>query len=309
MENKSIPLCVDLDGTLVYNDTVQESIMQLLKYRFLYVFVLPFWLLKGHAYVKRKIVSLIQFDPSHLPYNQAMIEYIKEEKKKGRKIVLATASDQVIAESVANYLGLFDEVIGSDGHLSYAGKHKLAKLNKEYKKSGFVYAGNSTVDLSVWPNSKEVVVVTSSPSLLKKVKRFGKPIIAFPGRTFSYKDLVSFLHIKRWWSSSIVFLALFFYPINRVVILSCLGAYIILSFMTSAIGIVSDLVNHENDRKDPVKKHWPFASGKVSVKDSLIVSVLLIVTSILASCFYPVYFTSILCLYFVISLVYCFSKS
>lgn len=41
MSNK--PLVVDLDGTLIYSDSLLESFMSLLKQHFFLCFLLPFW--------------------------------------------------------------------------------------------------------------------------------------------------------------------------------------------------------------------------------------------------------------------------
>jgi hypothetical protein len=50
-----IPLVVDLDGTLVRTDLLIECLVALLKDDPLYIFALPFWLLKGRAAFKRSL--------------------------------------------------------------------------------------------------------------------------------------------------------------------------------------------------------------------------------------------------------------
>lgn len=50
-----VPLVVDLDGTLVRTDLLIECLVALLKDDPLYVFVLPFRLLKGRAAFKRSL--------------------------------------------------------------------------------------------------------------------------------------------------------------------------------------------------------------------------------------------------------------
>ena len=52
-----IPLCVDLDGTLIKTDLLWESLLALLKQRPLSIFQLPFWLLKGRAHFKHEIAA------------------------------------------------------------------------------------------------------------------------------------------------------------------------------------------------------------------------------------------------------------
>lgn len=48
--NKSKIIAVDLDGTLTFTDTLHESLIQLLRDRPYYLFLLPIWLLKGKGF-------------------------------------------------------------------------------------------------------------------------------------------------------------------------------------------------------------------------------------------------------------------
>src|SRR5207302_1023921 len=92
-KESSVPLCVDLDGTLIKTDVLWESLVILLKERPLFLLALPFWLLRGRAYLKQQIASRTDLNPATLPYHQPFLEYLRAEKRKGRQIVLATAAD------------------------------------------------------------------------------------------------------------------------------------------------------------------------------------------------------------------------
>src|SRR5499427_2949679 len=109
------PICVDLDGTVIRTDLLFESLLLLIKQRPLAVFVLPWMIVRGRAALKRFIASRITLDPMTLPFNSGFLEWLKNEKAKGRRLILVTASDALLAETVAASSGLFDEVIGSDG--------------------------------------------------------------------------------------------------------------------------------------------------------------------------------------------------
>ncbi len=52
-----IPLCVDLDGTLVKTDLLYESFFLMLKLGALFLFNCASWLLKGKAYFKHQIAA------------------------------------------------------------------------------------------------------------------------------------------------------------------------------------------------------------------------------------------------------------
>ena len=55
-----VPLCIDLDGTLVRTDLLIEAIFSLIKNNVGYVFLLPLWLLKGKAYFKQQIADRVE---------------------------------------------------------------------------------------------------------------------------------------------------------------------------------------------------------------------------------------------------------
>jgi hypothetical protein len=44
--DKIVPLCADLDGTLIQSDLLMESFLVLIKRNFLYLFLIPIWLLR-----------------------------------------------------------------------------------------------------------------------------------------------------------------------------------------------------------------------------------------------------------------------
>src|ERR1700732_3883686 len=95
-----IPLCVDLDGTLVRTDTLIESLFAIFRYHPWHLFVIPLWLFRGLPYAKQKIQSLHQINVALLPYRQDVLEIIKREKSRGRRTVLVTASNQELADKI-----------------------------------------------------------------------------------------------------------------------------------------------------------------------------------------------------------------
>ena len=62
----NIPLCVDLDGTLIHSDMLHETVLGLVKVEPLSAFRLPFWLLRGKAELKQRIAGRVEFDPASL---------------------------------------------------------------------------------------------------------------------------------------------------------------------------------------------------------------------------------------------------
>ena len=73
-------IAVDLDGTLTLTDTLHESIILLIRNKPLYLFIIPFWLTKGIAFLKLKVAQNIELDVKNLPYNVPLIDWLKKEK-------------------------------------------------------------------------------------------------------------------------------------------------------------------------------------------------------------------------------------
>src|SRR6516164_5675979 len=124
--SKNIPLVVDLDGTLLRTDLLLESALRLIKQKPWLGLLMPLWLLKGRAHLKQRIFQRVELDVSLLPPNEELLAWLKDEKARGRRLVLATASDCHQAGLVVEPLGLFDTVLGSDGRRNLKGRNKLA---------------------------------------------------------------------------------------------------------------------------------------------------------------------------------------
>ncbi len=123
-------LCVDLDGTVIRGDLLWECVLALLKSRPFTLLLLPIWMLRGTAHPKRQLATTTRMSPARLPYRAEVLELIRKERKVGRTIALVTAAERELAESIARYLDLFDEVHASDGVVSLIGAHR-GELKKD----------------------------------------------------------------------------------------------------------------------------------------------------------------------------------
>jgi apolipoprotein N-acyltransferase len=163
-----IPLCVDLDGTLIKTDLLWESLARLLRRNPFQLLLVLLWWLRGRAYLKRQLVRRVTLDPDALPYHDAFLAFLQEQKSAGRKLVLVTASDRDMALPVARHVGLFDEVLGSDGKTNLRSANKLKALVEKFGERGFDYAGNSPADFAVWRGAREAIVVNAGAAVLKR---------------------------------------------------------------------------------------------------------------------------------------------
>ena len=162
------PLVVDLDGTLIKTDLLWESLAQLLRRNPLMLFAVLFCWTRGRAFLKRQLARRVTIDPAALPYHEPFLAFLREQKSAGRKLILATASDRDMALLVASHVGLFDEVLGSDGKTNLRAANKLKALTEKFGERSFDYAGNSAPDLAVWRGAREAIVVNASASILKR---------------------------------------------------------------------------------------------------------------------------------------------
>ena len=166
-----VPLCVDLDGTLVRSDTLIESVKQMARTRFHYLFMLPWWLRKGRAGLKDMIATHVTLDAGALPYQQEFVAYLRSEHNKGRTLVLTTAAHHSIADLIAAYLGIFDEVFATDAQRNNKGSNKRDELIEHYGIKGFDYAGNSTADIDVWREARLAIVVNPHRGVLSRAQK------------------------------------------------------------------------------------------------------------------------------------------
>jgi phosphoserine phosphatase len=164
-------LCVDLDGTLIAADLLRLSVGRLLRRNPFALFQLPIWLLRGRAHLKREVARRVPLDPAALPYRADLLAFLRAEREDGRRLVLATAADATAADEIARHLGLFSDVLASDGRVNLSGRRKLAALERRFGWRGFDYAGNAAVDLHLWRHANAAIVVTSSPRFLARVAR------------------------------------------------------------------------------------------------------------------------------------------
>ncbi|MFH1061097.1 MAG: haloacid dehalogenase-like hydrolase [Pseudomonadota bacterium] len=163
------PLCVDLDGTLVLKDTTGISFGLLLRQsRWHYLSVLA-WLLRGRAHAKQEIARRVDLDPARLPYNQPFLAFLRQERAQGRRLVLATGSDRSIAAKVAQHLGIFDQVLASDGVTNLTAERKAQALVERFGPGGFDYAGDHRKDLPVWRQARLAILVNASRQIRAQV--------------------------------------------------------------------------------------------------------------------------------------------
>jgi phosphoserine phosphatase len=180
----SMPLVLDLDGTLIAGDLLHKSFVSILRRNPFVVFQCATWLLRGRAALKRQLALRSRIDWDRLQLHQDVLALAIREKTAGRAIVLATAADAVLAEQLASRLGFIDQVFASDGQRNLKGSEKAAMLRQLFP-TGFIYAGDSAADLKVWRHARGIVLVNTPSSVAEAARGLGKPILELSGRVGS----------------------------------------------------------------------------------------------------------------------------
>lgn len=95
------------------------------------------------------------------------------------------------------------------------------------------------------------------------------------------KEYIKLIRVKHWIKNLLIFLPIFFSKNlgNQEKIISVIIGFISFSFVASSIYIINDIRDVEKDRKHPIKKNRPIATGKISIKNSIILSVLLLIVA------------------------------
>jgi len=170
--NTTPPLFVDLDGTLIAGDTLWVSVRQLVARRPWWLLLLPFFVLTGRAGFKHRVAQSVDLDPRRLRYRDDVLAFLREEKKSGRTIVLATAADRRIAAAVAKHIGLFDSVMATEAGRNLKGAAKLTAILAHTHSGPFDYMGDSRADLPILRAADTAYLVhPRQPGLADAVRR------------------------------------------------------------------------------------------------------------------------------------------
>ena len=301
------PLVIDLDGTLLRSDLLLESGLLFLRSRPTRALLPLKWLLSGKVHLKEQLAKSTPLDVAHLPYDPEVIAFIKEEKAKGRVIVLATASHKIYAEQVAAHLNLFDHIFATETvNLSATAKRDL--LVKEYGQKGFDYAGNSHDDLPVLAAARHAYLVNPQRGLHEKAEALGNLSRVIQQNVNSLKVWTKALRLHQWLKNILIFIPLLAsHQITSThLLLNSLLAFVLFGLCASGVYLFNDLLDLADDRNHATKRHRPFASGQLPILAGLYaVPSLFIVAFTGALTLLPWKFAMALEFYFALTLLYC----
>lgn len=299
------PLCVDLDGTLIHSDLLVESALALFARKPLMLFAMLAWLLRGKAYLKQEIARRVDLDPSALPYNHSVVEWVRDQQK-FRPVVLCTAADAQLASKVADYMGGFNTLLASDGTQNLSGSKKAQILVDHYGERGFDYAGNASVDLKVWKHARAAIVVESGSRLSTAAAQVTRVERTFPTSKPTLRLWLKALRVHQWIKNVLVFLPLL--AAHRILDLQSVAgtifAFLCFGLCASSVYLTNDLLDLAADRQHHRKRHRPFAAGHIPLMAGPIAAIALIVVSFALAWFVAPTFLVVLLGYYILTTGY-----
>jgi 4-hydroxybenzoate polyprenyltransferase len=303
---KNLPLCVDLDYTLISSDIIIEQIVTLIKQSPIYIFQILLWYLFGKTHLKKKLSEKVNLDVKLLPYRNEVIRFLKTEKEKGRPLILVTATLQDVAEKINHHLNLFDDVYGSNQKFNLKGKNKAKFLAEKFGVKNFDYIGDSFADVSIWKIANKAYAITNSRTVLFRLKHLSSFVTNFAERATSFSDFLKLIRVHQWLKNLLVFIPLLLaHKFDHTAIwISATVAFLSFSFGASSLYIVNDILDIKSDRNHPEKSKRPITNGMISAYTGLFISTLLFLLSFIIGLNLGLIFVAVLLVYIFANLLY-----
>ena len=273
-----------------------------------FIITLISWLFRGRAYLKSALVEKIALNPAELPYNDEVVAFVRAEFEAGREVVLCTATHQSYADEVAEHLGIFTAVMGTDETTNLKGANKAAALIDRYGRGGFDYVGDSSADMPVWQAANKAIVVGSSERQVAAVKAQGLNSATIECPRTRRRDYLRALRPHQWAKNVLLFVPLLAaHELEPGLVLQNLLAFIAFSMAASATYLVNDLLDLPADRQHPTKRNRPFAAGSIPLTFGVVAVPGLTLVSLALALMLPLAFFGLLVLYYLITLSYSFA--
>ena len=276
----SKPLVIDVDDTLLRTDMLLESFWTAVGKDTVTALRATFRHFSNRARVKHEMAAISDMDVSRLPLNEKVVALANDARAEGREVVLASGSDQLLVNRLADRLELDGAHLASDSAINLTGSRKKAALVERYGDGGFDYVGDSKVDLSVWQNADRAYSVAPSKAILDGLKSLGKETHIIDGG-WKFLDLIKALRPHQWIKNVLLLLPLIAaHRTDTTGLGAVLLAMVAFSLAASSIYIVNDLLDLGADRQHEKKRNRPFAAGTVPIRIGMITSCLLGVSAL-----------------------------
>lgn len=298
------PLCVELDLALLRTDLLYESLALLARQDPLALLRMPLWAAQGKARLKREVARRVAVDYASLPLNEELVDWLREQRAQGRRLMLVSDSDQILVDGIARRLDLFEAARGSDGVVNQHGERKRDLIREEVGER-YAYAGDPGKERPVLDAAAGIVPVGAVDGLMRR--RPDAPVeAAFPAATPRLALWAKALRVHQWSKNALAFLpALLAGPLASWEDYGAAAlTFLMLSCLASAGYLINDLLDLEADRRHATKRFRPFAAARLPVRDGLLAAPLLITAAAAIGLALPFHAAVIGTLYLLTTLLY-----
>jgi 4-hydroxybenzoate polyprenyltransferase/phosphoserine phosphatase len=302
-----VPLVVDLDGTLIRSDLLIETFFTEVGRRPAAIAELLPLVFASKAALKHRLAETAALDVATLPYDETVLALIRQARADGRRVYLASASNEKLVAEVAAHLGLFDGSFGSSETVNLKGATKADLLVKTFGARQFDYVGDESADLPVWEQARTAITIRASTAVKRSLPALSDHVQHLDAPQVTPKAWIKLLRVHQWVKNALVFIPL---AMAHQFTLAALGdallAFIAFSLCASSVYILNDLVDLQADRAHPTKRNRAFASGAVPLTAGLAaVAVLWLASFAVASLTGPA-FMLVLLTYYALTTAYSF---
>lgn len=299
-DESSVPLCIDLDGTLHTGDFFLEALARRSSGN-------PFFIFSAlgagfsRAALKERLHSP-DTDPAQFFHPRVEVaDWLRSEKAKGRRIYLVTAAHRRVADAVARSLPVFTGVFATERGTNLKGERKRELLVAEFGEGGYDYAGDSSADHPALRSARQRWWVDRSTGKLRRIHTD-----QMPAPKPSWKDFWSALRPHQWTKNILVLVPLL--ASGRLSDFSLwqtgLLAVLAWSLVASAGYLLNDMLDVAHDRAHQVKRHRPLAGGRITMSECLILFAVALAAGLAVAFSLGAPFAVALGAYFLLSLSY-----
>lgn len=300
------PLIVDLDGTLGLTDSLVDAIATAALRNPLHIPKLVKALLRGRYELKDSLAGIGAYSPHSIPLRDGFVDYLREQQALGRELHLVTASPQIVADGVADRLGVFASATGSRDGINLKGAAKAEFLRTRFPE-GFAYAGNDSSDIDVWRHASSILTVATTEKVRQSASQLGVTVERdFPAERPRLISWLRMMRIHQWSKNLLILVPLILahrYTDQDSVITQLLG-FVCMGLVASGTYIFNDLSDLDADRLHPTKRNRPLASADVSSISGALWAVVLVIAGLTGAFLIDQIFGALLIVYIILTVSY-----
>lgn len=222
--------------------------------------------------------------PLTIPLNNDVLEFLKKEKARGRRVLLDTKEPEDEINNILTDKDLFDG---------------LVDLSQDKFPPSFEYVGSAATAPTIWKQANKKYLVGQKVSGLDFDRHF-------QSSTASITSTLKVLRSHQWLKNLLVFVPII--TSQQFMVTGALLNTIVMFLCFSAVAsfgyIFNDILDLQSDRNHQTKKNRPFASGSVTIAQGLLIGIGLLALAVFGCLFLPPACITVLASYLTLTVGY-----